>query len=685
MPRVALCHVADDRSGRTVASTTDVATQLPLEPHHSHFLLVDSRPDESKVAQQLSSAHHLRTRLLKSIVPEEGPLFRVPVPVLCIVLAGDKTTLRMILEAIKENNAGVLLFPEAGGAAALLHDYILAGDSVEERKVFLQELHSTGKMRPSWTRDPDVERLLEDIAEYRSAFTHTSNPKERISAVKLLEQTVERVESQMRRALLSTNSPWFELVHAVRWGDSSMLTDLLQEDVAPWTARDAGRALTAALYYTDLSIVQPLLDFGAEATHVDINILFVSSKIKYDTCAMHEEAWVDDGELKFMVRRVSSTRKATMGHLTELSHYRYQWQKVLSLLVSGYDRHFEARSKQRDASALRPTWTDLMMWAVLIGETDLAHMLWLKTYSPLRAVCIATKACVFLSKDPRNALYKDELVANAAKYEQWALDLLDEMPEDVAHPLLVLVKYMRSSRDKGAEDEFTVPEALWTGSDFHSAFENDGRLSSPCKGIITHKHAVSLADCYFCGDYFGSKARISADSSWLSIFIQMLLPFLPGLVCKVYSSSWPTPISAKEFSPYHSMTQSSSGSAVGNSPERAADNGYVVLSRHERKATDPKEHPASERSPRVSFATETGHDQLFKRSGHAGASQPEAWVLRFQAREARKQMLRQNDGQESAQEDFFERLAHLPALDFYTIPKVRHTHPPCAQNSAFHP
>ena len=32
-----------------------------------------------------------------------------------------------------------------------------------------------------------------------------------------------------------------------------------------------------------------------------------------------------------------------------------------------------------------PNWLDLMMWAVVVGEPEVAKLLWLKTKVPLRA------------------------------------------------------------------------------------------------------------------------------------------------------------------------------------------------------------------------------------------------------------------------------------------------------------
>ena len=40
---------------------------------------------------------------------------------------------------------------------------------------------------------------------------------------------------------------------------------------------------------------------------------------------------------------------------------------------------------------LLPTWIDLMVWAVLLGERELARHLWARTAQPLRSALMAAR------------------------------------------------------------------------------------------------------------------------------------------------------------------------------------------------------------------------------------------------------------------------------------------------------
>eukprot|EP00966_Prymnesium_polylepis_P092531 2141949-Prymnesium_polylepis.1 len=58
--------------------------------------------------------------------------------------------------------------------------------------------------------------------------------------------------------------------------------------------------------------------------------------------------------------------------------------RALSILcdwVEGYNYNVTVR---RAHSALEPGWTDLVLWAVLVGEDELARTLWAKSTDALR-------------------------------------------------------------------------------------------------------------------------------------------------------------------------------------------------------------------------------------------------------------------------------------------------------------
>ena len=160
----------------------------------------------------------------------------------------------------------------------------------------------------------------------------------------------------------------------------------------------------------DEPLVRCLLEFGAEASKVNAQKLWESSAalVRYDKPTMYA------------------------GHGGEWAVG--EWYLVLEELVGGYDYHMNVRGTL--AGGLRevlPTWTDLTMWSVLIGEPDLAHTLWRRSRMPLRAALMASQFCRLMAGQEAMVADSAELADNAARFEQWALDLLDEMPQDQAY------------------------------------------------------------------------------------------------------------------------------------------------------------------------------------------------------------------------------------------------------------
>ena len=93
-----------------------------------------------------------------------------------------------------------------------------------------------------------------------------------------------------------------------------------------------------------------------------------------------------------------------------------KWMDILEDLVDGYSFHLAVRKQQATEEALeaarapstlslpqgepcvKPTWTDLMQWAVLIGQIPLAHICWRRSRAPLRAALMGSRLCRRMSR-----------------------------------------------------------------------------------------------------------------------------------------------------------------------------------------------------------------------------------------------------------------------------------------------
>ena len=172
-----------------------------------------------------------------------------------------------------------------------------------------------------------------------------------------------------------------------------------------------------------------------------------------------------------------------------------------------------------------------MGWAVLVGQPELAQLLWSKTRDPLRAAILASCVCKRLAALDELRADKDDLMQQSCDFERLATDLLDAIGEsDDAAPLLCV---LMCTGEHGSHRR----HKLWDESPLDLASSDDGDLSVPCMEVVSHRHSQFVLENTFNGNFPGSKARIPQDATLPAILLQSLLWFLPGTVVEVMPSN----------------------------------------------------------------------------------------------------------------------------------------------------
>jgi hypothetical protein len=218
---------------------------------------------------------------------------------------------------------------------------------------------------------------------------------------------------------------------------------------------------------------------------------------------------------------------------------------ILSRQVFGYKFHLNQRA---ELGRKYPTWEDLMIWAVLSGEQQLATVLWERTASPLRAAVLASQMCSKLAANPRHKNDTKPLQETSAFYESLACSLLDMIhdPAD-ALPLLTLTPWVGRCEDATLVHKLRKmpPDSkeqlvetllgsrvrmikLWRHSVLEMSTGADGNHEGTCERLAAHRHAQFVLDEYFRGDYPGSTVAIPFGTSITAIFLQAIFWFLPG-------------------------------------------------------------------------------------------------------------------------------------------------------------
>jgi hypothetical protein len=197
------------------------------------------------------------------------------------------------------------------------------------------------------------------------------------------------------------------------------------------------------------------------------------------------------------------------------------WENALGFFVLeemaglvGYRGHLRARSRLSGSFEI-PTFTDLMMWAVLLGNQELARALWRRCLNPLRAAIAASRLCLKL-RDTWGGAIREELQAAADEYEAWAIGTLDQIPAANAMDILTNVP-VRHVVIAGQKEPKLVK--LWPGSVIDVAMGTP----FPCRKFLAHPHCQRVFGSYMLGNYRGSLAAVPEGTSLIRVCLQSLL------------------------------------------------------------------------------------------------------------------------------------------------------------------
>lgn len=182
-------------------------------------------------------------------------------------------------------------------------------------------------------------------------------------------------------------------------------------------------------------------------------------------------------------------------------------------------------------------WTDVMLWATLMGHFELARLLWLKTSEPLRAAVTASQIVSRL-KDQMgsNAAWSSpammgELQRGADDIESWAVDLLDQFrnADDAVlsltgvparrRPSSAKYDHERTSQSNDLRSDVRKWYRLWPYSIIFGA----ASTSHPCRRVIAHPYCQHVVLSHFLGIYRGSRACVPKSTTFFQLLSQVIV------------------------------------------------------------------------------------------------------------------------------------------------------------------
>ncbi|XP_042528559.1 transient receptor potential cation channel subfamily M member 5 [Dipodomys spectabilis] len=423
----------------------------PLDSNLSHFILVEPAAPETGDDGLVG----LRLRLEKHISQQRtgyGGTGSIEIPVLCLLVNGDPSTLERLSRAV-EHAAPWLILAGSGGIADVLaalvnRPHLLVPQLVEKQ---LQEKFPSECF--SWEAILHWTKLLQSIVSYPHLLTvydFEQEGSESLDTV-ILKALVKACKSHSQEAQDYLD----ELKLAVAWDRVDIAKSEIFSGDVEWKSQDLEEVMMDALVSNKPEFVRLFVDSGANMadflTYGRLQQLYrsVSPKSLLFSLLQHKH---EEGRLTLAGLSAQQAREPPSGlpafSLQDVSRLLKDFlQDACRGLYQDMRRPAERGPAKRPTGHKWPLdltqksedpWRDLFLWAVLQSRHEMATYFWAmgqEGVAAALAACKIIKAMSHLETEAEAARAMRE-----AQYEQLALDLFSECysnSEERAFALLV--------------------------------------------------------------------------------------------------------------------------------------------------------------------------------------------------------------------------------------------------------
>ena len=478
--------------GATFHSDDPCKTRVALDPNHTHFVFADSGNsgsdafgDEIELRSQLEDCV---CKSSKTRMETRANCVEAMTPMVLVVVGGGMGTLRTIVHTL-QNERPVVVFGDGGGAGAHIREFHNKYNQIARERIFamwnvaseyvdlLDEIHRLGTV----TKGINQNTLL--------TFFNTSDD---ISAGNDFDQRI-------LSALLSDCQDTIDAINlAVFWRNPSIIKMQLCNSNM-YEPHRLAHAFEHALMCQNAAVVRVLIEHNARPTFIT-----------------YANLWNTPDEGVHRPRRISTP--GLLQKTLSTWHPFIPRHALVKISGVGYEHHIEARITTSKDQPICTTWCDLVVWAVVSGQCEMAKGLWTKTREPLRSALNAIKLALLNAQCESSQIRARKWEEDARQYEMWAEGILSNMEVEHAMELLMTVEVRNSTH-------------MWPRSIMDEATRTD---DASIRRFISHPHCQHLLDNLFCGHFPESIASIHQRSSVTWVLLQIiLLPFanIVGIDC----------------------------------------------------------------------------------------------------------------------------------------------------------
>ena len=527
-------YEARRKAAGAVASTKPRGAHLELNADHTHFIFVDGPGAEGGPTTDTP----LRARIVDAYTD------RRHLPVVMLVVGGDASTLSCVLAAAR-GSTPIVCVRGSGGAADAIVQSVLQPEAAEEedvaasvdaafqtpsaRKILdeLYELHAQQEGNLLTCFDLFTSEDEEDGGSSLSTVIldaivrilcrgQPRVPRNKVTpaTAKLLQTVHEPADEAHEDAAPDVESLVSALRLAVNWDRPAIAKKLLDKEVgslasAPKRAIILSLALQRAVERRRTEIVKLLLEAGAPLTRLNVLPLF-GQQDTYN--------FLNDLSL----RTALGSRRADVAH-RGVAAFLGKASPLLEALAleprqaetgegapavapekKGADA---AEEEEGEEEAIKYDGARIaFFWAVIMGQDELARVLWQRCRDPLHMAVLGAYLCGYQSG--QIAIGEEEVMERAKRLESWAHNAIDHAPNaEVARRVL---SSPASSKHLGGLLELAVECEM--------------------KSLLSHRHCVSLMKDRWVGNWEGSLCKLRLDFSYTRLVLCTFVPILYPLL-----------------------------------------------------------------------------------------------------------------------------------------------------------
>ena len=534
----------------------DMST-VSLQPVHTHFVLV--KADESKLSsmQDLSAADKLlaaRVRSFKFAHELEAALASISngirTPRVLMVVGGDSTTLREVLDYSRAGHGIVLIASCTGGLAAALAEYIRTGEvpeewlRSEESFVELKEINASAGSKGGVTDRTNSKGGSTDrkSSPMGKASRMSSAGKANMWSLCTITDEISKdgiMDAVLEAAMIQAEEVNDKIRFAVEWHDEQRLNHLLGL-VPAWVSERA-------------TILRDALQLSLELQHercVEVCVSHAAPVKQIDLLVLYDQLFDESNPpiiyvFKGWPRPTDRLRKWKDGLREDLvnlddpiyNFYPVEVWRLLGTVVPGLCAYWRKKTgtftvqdevtgeyRLADPSInpreeTGPRWLDIYMWAVLYGKNELALKLLPACREPMRAAVLGARLCSTMGE--MLPLHAVSLREAGEGHEAWALGLLD-LTESFEEAWRMLVTKSR----------------VWSRPLLHMAVQSDLR------NFCCHVQCQLLGDEWLNGNSNFDSASVvlnGSDFTTLRMLVHMFVPINPPFMKRMLA--WRYPVS----------------------------------------------------------------------------------------------------------------------------------------------